>query len=200
VEGGCTRRLILNPSRETAACAEDRQLVSRIVVQQDTQAFGELVGRHQSHVRNFLRRLTRDTALAEDLAQDTFLHAWNKLHTYAGKGSVVGWLLKVAYTTFLQSKRKSNRYAEILESVKLEHSGDAVSASRAQDEVTDLDRLLAVLGEEERAIMILFYGCGLSHREVSEATGKPLGTVKSLISRARQKIRQRFDIGVEDHA
>ncbi|MDE0755365.1 MAG: hypothetical protein OSB26_12000 [Woeseiaceae bacterium] len=64
--------------------------------------------RHQSQVRIFLRKLSRDYVLADDLAQDAFLHAWNKLHTFSGKGSFIGWLLKVAYTTFLQSKRKSN--------------------------------------------------------------------------------------------
>ena len=89
--------------------AIDNELVARAVSGQDAAAFGELVRRHQSHVRNFLRKLSRDYVLADDLAQDAFLHAWNKLHTFTGQGSFIGWLLKVAYTTFLQSKRKSNR-------------------------------------------------------------------------------------------
>ena len=88
-----------------------------MVASQDTAAFGELIRRHQSQVRNFLRKLTRDETLADDLAQDCFLHAWNKIHTYSGTGSFIGWVLKIAYTTFLQSKRKSKRYAEILEEV-----------------------------------------------------------------------------------
>ena len=97
--------------------SEDHQLVARVVSAQDTDAFGELIRRHQSHVRNFLRKLTGDYTLADDLAQDCFMHAWDKLQTYSGKGSFIGWLLKVAYTTFLQSKRKSKRYAEILTEV-----------------------------------------------------------------------------------
>jgi RNA polymerase sigma-70 factor (ECF subfamily) len=95
--------------------SEDHQLVARVVSHQDTAAFGELVRRHQSHVRNFLRKLTGDYVAADDLAQDCFMHAWAKLQTFSGRGSFIGWLLKVAYTTFLQSKRKSKRYAEILE-------------------------------------------------------------------------------------
>ena len=175
----------------------DNELVSRVVAQQDSAAFGELVRRHQSQVRNFLRKLTRDFALADDLAQDAFIHAWDKLHTYSGRGSFIGWLLKVAYTTFLQSRRRSNRYGEILE--QMGHDADAAEHRHAvlSDEVTDLDRFLAVLTDQERAIMILSYACGLSHREIGEATDLPVGTIKSVIFRGKEKIRESFDI--EDH-
>ena len=72
--------------------AEDNQLVARVVSAQDTRAFGELVRRHQSQVRNFLRRLAGDIAAADDLSQDCFMHAWDKMHTYTGRGSFIGWL------------------------------------------------------------------------------------------------------------
>lgn len=179
--------------------AEDNQLVARVVSAQDTRAFGELVRRHQSQVRNFLRRLSGDVTLADDLSQDCFMHAWDKLQTFSGRGSFIGWLLKVAYTTFLQSKRKSKRYAEILEEVghvtEIEDRHHSVQA----DEVSDLDKLLAVLTEEERAIMVMSYACGLSHREISEATNMPVGTVKSVIFRGKQKIRTSFDIKDHQH-
>ena len=173
---------------------DDQYLVAKALSAQDTRAFGELVRRHQSQVRNFLRMLSGDPALADDLAQDAFLHAWDKLHSFAGRGSFIGWLMRVAYTTFLQSKRRSKRYAEVLE-----EAGQAVDASEAgftrdAHEVHDLDRLLGVLGEEERAIMVMAYACGMSHREISEATGHPVGTVKSLIHRGKERIRASFDI------
>ena len=176
---------------------DDHQLVARIVADQDTYAFGELVRRHQSQVRNFLRKLSGDFTMADDLAQDCFMHAWDKIHSYSGRGSFIGWLLKIAYTTFLQSKRKSKRYAEILQEVG--HIAEAESKSYAvqADEVTDLDKLLAVLSEEERAVMVMSYACGLSHREISEATAMPVGTVKSVIFRGKEKIRTSFDI--KDH-
>ena len=172
----------------------DNELVAQVVAQQDPKAFGELVRRHQSQVRGFLRKLTRDFALADDLAQDAFLHAWDKLHTFSGQGTFIGWLLKVAYTTFLQSKRKSNRYNEILSEIN--HGGDG-HAVHDVHEVSDLDRLLSVLTDEERAIMILSYACGLSHREIGDAANLPVGTVKSIIFRGKEKIRDNFDI--EDH-
>ncbi len=172
-------------------------LVARVVASQDTRAFGELIRRHQSQVRNFLRKLTRDETLAEDLSQDCFIHAWDKIHTYTGKGSFIGWVMRIAYTTFLQSKRKSKRYDEILTQVGHEPgSGQSVSSS---DEITDLDRFMAILDEQERAIMTLSYALGLSHREISEATGLPVGTIKSLIFRAKDKIRARFEIEDRQH-
>ena len=181
------------------AAAEDQYLVALAVGSQDTAAFGELVRRHQSHVRNFLRKLTRDFTLADDLAQDCFLHAWDKLQTYSGKGSFIGWLLKVAYTTFLQSQRKSKRYAEILDEAGQVAENESRSYTEASDEVSDLDKLLAVLTEEERAVMIMSYACGLSHREIGEATGMPVGTVKSVIFRGKEKIRTSFDIKDHQH-
>jgi len=168
-----------------------------VVSSQDTAAFGELVRRHQSQVRNFLRKLAGDFSAADDLSQDCFIHAWDKMHTYSGRGSFIGWLLKIAYTTFLQSKRKSKRYLEIMEQVGQKMELDSQTFTMQAEEVTDLDKLLAVLDEEERAIMIMSYACGLSHREIGEATSMPVGTVKSIIFRGKQKIRTSFDI--KDH-
>jgi RNA polymerase sigma-70 factor (ECF subfamily) len=155
------------------------------------------VRRHQSQIRSFLRRLTRDPELADDLSQDAFVHAWDRLHTYSGSGTFIGWLLKVAYTTFLQSKRKSTRYGEILQALR--HTTDTESATHARmpEEIGDLDKLLAVLTQEERAVMILSYACGLSHREIGDAANLPVGTVKSIIFRGKERIRESFDI--EDH-
>ena len=179
--------------------SQDHELVARIVSHNDTQEFGELILRHQSHVRNFLRNLTGDTALADDLSQDCFLHAWDKLSTYSGHGTFIGWLLKVAYTTFLQSKRRSKRYAEILTEVGQVAEAESKSYTQANEEVTDLDKLLAILEEEERAIMIMSYACGLSHREIGAATDMPVGTIKSVIHRSKEKIRSGFELKRYQH-
>lgn len=178
---------------------DDQYLVALAVGSQDTAAFGELIRRHQSQVRNFLRTLSRDRFVADDLSQECFLHAWDKLQTYSGRGSFIGWLLKVAYTTFLQSKRKSKRYTEVLDEAAYVAQTESRSYTEASNEVSDLDKLLAVLTQEERAVMIMSYACGLSHREIGEATGMPVGTIKSVIFRGKEKIRTRFDIKDHQH-
>ena len=175
----------------------DHELVAKAVSAQDTAAFGELSRRHQSHVRNFLRKLSGDHALADDLAQDCFMRAWDKLASFSGRGSFIGWMLKIAYTTFLQSKRKSKRYAEVLESAGQVADQESGTHTAPAHELHDLDRLLAVLDEEERAIIVMSYACGLSHREIGDATDMPVGTVKSIIFRGKEKIRAHFEI--EDH-
>jgi RNA polymerase sigma-70 factor (ECF subfamily) len=158
------------------------------------------VRRHQSQVRIFLRRLTRDYELADDLAQDAFVHAWDRLHTYSGSGSFIGWLLKVAYTTFLQSKRKSTRYSAVLQEMGHATDTERETTSQPNEEIGDLDRFLAVLTEEERAVMIMSYAFGLSHREIGDAASLPVGTVKSIIFRGKEKIREAFAINDrEDH-
>ncbi len=184
-------------STSTQLGAADHLLVAQAVSAQDTAAFGELIRRHQSQVRNFLRKLTGDLSAADDMAQDCFLHAWNKLQTFTGRGSFIGWLLKIAYTTFLQSKRKSKRYLEVLEEATYVAQTESRSYTPRQDEISDLDKFLAVLNEDERAVMIMSYACGLSHREIGDATGLPVGTVKSVIFRGKEKIRKNFDI--KDH-
>ncbi len=183
----------------TALESEDQYLVALAVASQDTTAFGELIRRHQSQVRNFLRRLAGDPSEADDLAQEAFLHAWDKLQTFSGRGSFIGWLLKVAYTTFLQSKRKSKRYAEVLDEAGYVAEVESRSYTQESDEISDLDKLLAVLTQEERAIMVMSYACGLSHREIGEATGLPVGTIKSVIFRGKEKIRTSFDIKDHQH-
>ena len=170
-----------------------------MVANQDSGAFGELIRRHQSQVRNFLRKLARDETLADDLAQDCFLHAWDKMHTYSGSGTFIGWVLKIAYTTFLQSKRKSKRYQEVIERAGNENVQQTVHNPGSSEDALDLDRLLGVLNEQERVIMIFSYACGLSHREISEATELPAGTVKSIIHRAKEKIRTQFEIENYQH-
>lgn len=175
----------------------DHELIADVLVRKNTDAFGELVRRHQSQVRTFLLRLCRDPALADDLSQDCFIHAWDKLAGYRGDGSFIGWLMRIAWTTFLQSKRKTDRYREVVDQAA--HSDPGQQMTQPAHEVSDLDRLLSVLSEEERSIMILSYACGMSHREIGETTSLPVGTIKSIIHRGKEKIRKDFEIPNHQH-
>ena len=149
---------------------------------------------HRARVEQFLRAQPEIDVQRNEAHQR---QAWDKIRTYTGQGSFIGWLLKVAYTTFLQSKRRSNRYSEILEEVGQTSDLQGEGVTEESNEVGDLDKFLAVLTEEERAVMILSYACGLSHREISDAAELPVGTVKSIIFRGKEKIREAFDI--QDH-
>lgn len=173
--------------------ASDAELVSRALAARDTNAYGELVQRHQSRIRSWLRQLTRNHAAADDIAQEAFIAAWENLRSFDGRGTFGAWLMKIAYTEFLMAHRRRRSGERLAAAVARElGDGEAHDPEGEQAAVTDLERLLAVLSEDERAVMILCYAHGMSHGEASEVTGLPLGTVKSHIARGKDRIRERF--------
>jgi len=151
----------------------------------DAAAFGTLVRQHQSKVRGFLRRLTRgDAALADDLAQETFLEAHCKLDQFRGEGSFGAWLCGIAWSRFLMERRK--RREEPLEAPDETASVDTSAASLAR---LDLEKAMTQLAPPERAALTLCYAFGHSHGEAAEILNLPLGTVKSHVLRGREKLK-----------
>src|SRR5262252_4342651 len=90
----------------SSAAVSDAQLIARVLVQDDRHAFSELVRRHQSTVRASLRRLTGNHALADDLAQETFLLAYRNLRSFRQEAKFSTWLYRIAYNVFLADARK----------------------------------------------------------------------------------------------
>jgi RNA polymerase sigma factor (sigma-70 family) len=173
--------------------ASDAELVARAVATRDPRAYSELVRRHQSRIRGWLRQLTRNRATADDVAQEAFITAWEKLRSFDGRGTFGAWLMKIAYTEFLMAHRTRKSSERLAAAIEMEITdGEAHDPTGEQSAVADLERLLGVLNEDERAVMILCYAHGMSHGEASEVTGMPVGTVKSHITRGKEKIRERF--------
>lgn len=151
-------------------------------------AFETLVRRHQSLVRNFLRRLCAgDAALADDLSQETFLMVYRRLSDFQGRGAFKGWLCRIAYMQFLQEKRSSKAARARDDAVGKETETFAPDDAASAEARMDLDRILKDLSPEQRAVMALCFGEGMSHSEAAEALNMPLGTVKSHIKRGREK-------------
>lgn len=155
-------------------------------------AFETLVRRHQTLVRNWLRRLGKDASRADDLAQETFVQVWQQLGSYRGDGQFRSWLLKIAYSRFLQHLRKHKSEAALLERVELLDPAD--DSRGHHDEAPDAGRMLALLNVEERACLLLCYSHGYSHSEISELLSLPLGSVKSLLRRSVLRIREHLRI------
>ncbi|CAN5215702.1 RNA polymerase sigma factor [soil metagenome] len=178
---------------------DDAELIARSLIYRDTAAFDELVKRHQSGVRGWLRHFSDDVGIADDIAQDTFLRAWRKLDTYKASGCFFAWLLTIARNEFLQHHRKSGREEKRRQALA---AGKAPVNGPANSSVVearhDVERFLAVLKPDERDAMLLVYGFGLSHSEASDVSGLPLGTVKSHVRRGATKIRQHFGLKVDE--
>jgi RNA polymerase sigma-70 factor (ECF subfamily) len=166
---------------------EDADLIARVLVDGDHHAFGELVKRHQSLVRGLLRKwMGDDDAQADDLAQQTFLKAHEKLAQFHGKSSLATWLCQIAYSKFLMYRRTVRPHAPLddVPAAQLARSGDAQTALRH-----DLRRALKNLREEERAAVICCCLQGLTHEEASRVLGWPLGTVKTHVLRGKKALR-----------
>jgi RNA polymerase sigma factor (sigma-70 family) len=147
-------------------------------------AFAELMRRRQSVTRNLLARLCRDFSLADDLAQETFLQAWRQLPNLRSHHAFGGWLRQIAVNAWLQHRRKRGEAA--LDDVQF----DEPSTEPTVGERIDLLAALQMLAPAVRLCVVLAHSEGLSHGEVAESTGLPLGTVKTHVNRGSAKLRE----------
>ncbi len=178
------------------ADADAEALLVRQAVAGDRQAYGELVRRHQGRVRTLLRRLCReDAALADDLAQDALVQAWRRLEHFRGEAAFGTWLYRIAYNTFLMHMRRpAVRSTWALDDQWGADDASRIAESCAADLVAqgEVRRALACLSEPERAVIVHCYYLDLSHSEAAFVIGCPLGTLKSHLARALQKLRRRL--------
>jgi len=126
--------------------------------------------------------LCRDQALADDLSQEAFLSAWIKLDSLTNPASFKGWLKQLAYHQFLHQYRHAK--------VERKYARMAADEPHVHLQVDDdLQRMLSLCTPLEREIMILRYGFEFSHAEIGQARGMAVGTVKSHVCRAKQKMQ-----------
>ena len=164
----------------------DTTLVARVVTNDDRGAFELLVRRHQSGVRNFLRRLTRnDAERANDLAQEAFIKAYQGLDSYRGSARFSTWLYRIAYYQFLNEERGRRSDVEFCE----DDHADAEDTAARVGAALDVDRALDRLSVRQRAVFDLHYKKGMTHAEVADALELPLGTVKSDLVRGHVELK-----------
>ena len=164
----------------------------RAVLAGDRQAFGVLVDRHLPSVVGVVSRIVCNRADAEDLAQDTFVRAFQRLSQYGQAHSFRNWLLKIATNlalNHLQARRRErSRYPRIAE--------DRPERVEAVEEGPELpgprqwQHWLSKLDESQRAAIVLFHFHELSYAEVAEALDVPVNTVRTHLHRGRRRLRE----------
>jgi RNA polymerase sigma factor (sigma-70 family) len=165
----------------------DADLVARVLQHDDRRAFATLVRHHQSGVRFFLRRLCREDALADDLAQETFLRAWRHMATYRAEARFKTWLFQIAYNLFLSHVQlKKLPLSDVPGEQAAAHRHTAILLQH------DLATALDALGTDERAVFMLCTQQELTHEEASVVLAMPLGTVKTHANRGREKLKSRL--------
>jgi len=177
----------------------DSELVDRLR-RRDPQALGELYDRYGRLVYSLILRVVRDTGVAEDLVQETFLRVWNRVQGFdAQKGSIAPWLLAVARNRSIDYLRSaSGRERNALELEETDHPGlytDMEHDILTSDKARLLKQALAKLSPNHKQVIELAYFEGLSQSEMAERMGQPLGTVKTWVRTALKNLRE--DLGAQ---
>jgi RNA polymerase sigma-70 factor, ECF subfamily len=155
------------------------------------EAYAELVSGHYQTVYRFLLHLLRDVHGAEDLTQETFVTAWERIATFQGRSTLSTWLHRIAYTKFIDGQRSRRRDATMR--VHLASSVlapiDPLDTAIAVDDAGRIHRALDALDSSDRTMLVLHYFQGLSYREMAAVLDQPTGTVKWRTSEALNRVR-----------
>lgn len=166
----------------------DLSLVAQVAVFGNRRAFDELVRRYQSPVRRFfLSQTLGDSQLSDDLAQDTFIKAYTSIRSFRGLASFQTWLMRIAYNVFYDHKRKT-----LPQSLPIGREVDGLvsdySPPYREGVGLDLYAALALLKPDERTCITLQLIDGYDIAGIAKITGLKDGTVKSHLSRGKEKL------------
>jgi len=161
----------------------------------DCAAFEQLYRRHRDRIYGLLWRLSGgDSALAEDLLQEAFVRAWQKLDSFRGESRFGTWLHRLSANVGLSDRRTRVR--------RVEHEKDLDEATDRnavgdRDVIAgkrmDLEQAIAQLPERARTVLVLYDIEGYSHAEIAEETGMAIGSSKAQLHRARKLIRENLE-------
>lgn len=164
----------------------EQTLIDRVIKSDDRHAYSTLVRRYQSQIRQSLRHWCKgDHALADDLAQETFLKAYRALPGFRSDARFSSWLYRIAYNVMISHFRKQplETAEESLEITDERNSFAALDAKR------DIRAAMAQLSQEQQNAVHLCLELGFSHQEAADIMSMPLGTVKTNVLRGKERLQ-----------
>ncbi|WP_068300722.1 sigma-70 family RNA polymerase sigma factor [Pararhodobacter sp. CCB-MM2] len=165
----------------------------RVAQQADRQAFAQLFAHYAPRVKAFLMKSGTVPALAEDCAQDVMATVWRKAGQFdPSRASVATWIFTIARNRRIDVLRRDRRPEPEDLPWGPEPEPDQLDALALQRDTERLGQALAELPDEQRVLIERAYFGDLSHSEIATATGLPLGTIKSRIRLALEKLRQKL--------
>jgi RNA polymerase sigma-70 factor (ECF subfamily) len=172
----------------------DEKLIHRAILQPDSDAFEQLIQRHQGRLRLYLRSLTGVQAIADELAQESLIKVHRSLKQFKFQSSFKTWLTQIARNTFIDHVRRTSHIAEFSQVASEDSQNEAQETSTASNErhvmlAIDIDRSLQVLNPTERDVIAHCYFADLSMDETAKLLDMPLGTVKTHSQRGLKKLR-----------
>ncbi|SFE76769.1 RNA polymerase sigma factor [Roseivivax sediminis] len=154
--------------------------------------------KHLPAMRAFALSLTRNSALADDMVQDSLVKAWTKIHTFEPGTNMRAWLFTILRNTYYSNRRKAGREVSDADGLMTE----GLSEKPAHDgrlQLADFRRAFAQLNDEQREALILVGASGFSYEEAADMCGVAVGTIKSRTNRARARLAQLMNL-TEDEA
>jgi RNA polymerase sigma-70 factor, ECF subfamily len=190
----------------SAVSEADRALIARIE-RRDADALAELYDRYSARLMGLAQRIVGDTGEAEEVLQELFLWVWRSAASFdASRGTVIAWLLVAARSRSIDRVRARRPAARAglrtVDAVPDAPGPQDVEADSADRQWERLCRsAISELPEDQRRTLELAYFEGLTHQEISEQTGTPLGTVKTRVRLGLMKLRDRVRpyLGRESH-
>ena len=176
-----------------ARAASMADLLRRVATGADADAFQRLFQTYAPRIKSYMMRQGADSGTAEELAQETMLTIWRKAGLYsAEKGSATTWIFTIARNLRIDRLRRQVAWQQLPDGHEEEASDDPLPDDVASDRERSerVQAALAVLPADQLEVVSLSYLEGLSHSEIAERLGLPLGTVKSRMRLAYQKIRE----------
>ena len=171
--------------------SDDMRLIARIRGG-EPGAMSELYDRYSSVVYGVALRVLQDAAAAEDVLQDIFLQLWRKPDAFDGsRGSLVAWLAVIARHRSIDRLRQRRPETDI-EEVVIAGTTDLRDDTERSLMIEKVRAALGEMGADQRKALELAYFQGLTHNEIAEKTGEPLGTIKTRIRSGLQALRARF--------
>jgi RNA polymerase sigma-70 factor (ECF subfamily) len=171
-----------------------------------TEAFGVLVRRYQDRLYPTVFRLTGCAEDAQDLLQEAFLRAYQKLERFQGESSFYTWVYRIAVNLALSGRRRKRSLAHRHE-VHCAEALDPPDDPRSSDPTAPLERAerdrliqeaLNALAADHRAVVVLKEFDGLRYEEIGAILNIPVGTVRSRLHRARCELRDRLHALVDE--
>ena len=158
----------------------------------DQQAMGELYDRYSSLIYSIALRVLGDTGAAEDVLQEVFMQLWRKPAVFdAARGSLTAWLAVIARNRAIDALRKRKPETD-LEDVTVSVELDLAGAAERNRAAEQIRRKLGEMPEQQRSALEMAFYEGLTHSEIAEKTGTPLGTIKTRIRTALISLRTAF--------
>ena len=151
-------------------------------------ALHELVEAHAASVFRVARSIVQDSALAEDVVQETFLRAWQKADTFRGEVPVRNWLLRIAHNVAVSTLRTVRDVS--VDPARLPVRSEQPGPEVVVEARSDILEALAGLDPLDRSLVVLREVEGLTYDEICDVMDLPMPTVKTRLFRARAKLRR----------